>query len=159
MEDKFKERFAAGSDMINAANLLSTHQKDDEDVLNYITRWPNLSIKCDQAIDPSQAIGVLIENIHHPMAPFAQPTSTTMKTWSRKLNACKGWNQPLTSFTHPNPKSMKVGKRGLSYNKCSLHSTTRPRKEIYSRVQIEAHLGRRQRKTIAGRKDKPSLLL
>lgn len=63
-------KFFSVKDKIMIADLSNTKRKRDETVLNYITRWRNLSIKCEQPLEQHQEVGLLIDNIDNWMAPF-----------------------------------------------------------------------------------------
>lgn len=65
MEQQFNARFASWTYITSVADLVSTQRKDNEEVMDHITRWHNLSIKCGHAMDPVQAIGVLVSNMRH----------------------------------------------------------------------------------------------
>lgn len=60
----------AGSHKISIVDLLATKRKEEESILDFITRWCNLNIKCEQSMDQSQVVGVLIDNLKHWMAPL-----------------------------------------------------------------------------------------
>lgn len=70
MEDAFCMKFTSASDKITIPDLANTKRKKDETILNYITRWRNLSIKCEQPLEQQQAVRLLVGNIDKRMAPF-----------------------------------------------------------------------------------------
>ena len=70
MKDAFRVRFGGVSDKITIADLANTRQNKDEKVIDYVMRWRNLSIKCEQPLDQIQAVGLLVGNIDNWMAPF-----------------------------------------------------------------------------------------
>ena len=51
MKDAFRVRFGGVSDKITIADLANTRQNKDEKIINYVMRWHNLSIKCQQPLD------------------------------------------------------------------------------------------------------------
>ncbi|KAH7688681.1 Retrotransposon gag domain-containing protein [Dioscorea alata] len=70
MKDSFRVRFGGVTDKITIADLANTRQNRDEKVIDYVMRWRNLSIKCEQPLDQVQAVGLLVGNIDNWMAPF-----------------------------------------------------------------------------------------
>nr|CAD1838499.1 unnamed protein product [Ananas comosus var. bracteatus] len=70
MEEAFRTKFATVSDKITIADLVAIKRMKDESMLEYITRWRNLSIRCEQPIEQTQAVGLLMGNIDNWMAPF-----------------------------------------------------------------------------------------
>nr|CAD1839817.1 unnamed protein product [Ananas comosus var. bracteatus] len=81
MEEAFRNKFATVSDKITIADLVATRRRKDESMLEYITRWRNLSIRCEQPIEQTQAVGLLMGNVDNWMAPFcALPSVLHFKT-------------------------------------------------------------------------------
>ena len=70
MKDAFRVRFGGVSDKITIADLANTRQNKDEKVIDYVMRWRNLSIKCEQPLDQIQAVGLLVRNIDNWMTLF-----------------------------------------------------------------------------------------
>ncbi|KAH7691876.1 Retrotransposon gag domain-containing protein [Dioscorea alata] len=70
MKDSFRVRFGGVTDKITIADLANTRQNKDEKVIDYVMRWRNLSIKCEQPLDQVQAVGLLVGNIDNWIAPF-----------------------------------------------------------------------------------------
>ncbi|KAH7655719.1 Retrotransposon gag domain-containing protein [Dioscorea alata] len=77
LKDAFRVWFGGISDKITIANLAATRQYKDEKVVDYIMRWRNLSIKCEQPLDPPQAVGLLLGNINNWMTPFLSTSGIT----------------------------------------------------------------------------------
>ncbi|KAJ0962975.1 hypothetical protein J5N97_028097 [Dioscorea zingiberensis] len=77
LKDAFRVRFGGVSDKITIADLAATLQNKDEKVVDYIMRWRNLSIKCEQPLDQPQAVGLLLGNIDSWMAPFLSTSGVT----------------------------------------------------------------------------------
>ncbi|KAH7689408.1 Retrotransposon gag domain-containing protein [Dioscorea alata] len=77
LKDAFRVRFGGISDKITIADLAATRQYKDEKVVDYIMRWRNLSIKCEQPLDQPQAVGLLLGNIDNWMAPFLSTSGIT----------------------------------------------------------------------------------
>nr|CAD1835584.1 unnamed protein product [Ananas comosus var. bracteatus] len=77
MEEAFRTKFATISDKITIAGLVATKRRKDESMLEYITRWRNLSIRCEQPIEQTQTVGLLMGNVHNWMAPFLCTTKCT----------------------------------------------------------------------------------
>ena len=50
-KDAFRVRFGGVSDKITIADLANTRQNKDENDIDYVIRWRDLSIKCDQLLD------------------------------------------------------------------------------------------------------------
>ncbi|KAH7685483.1 Pheromone/general odorant binding protein [Dioscorea alata] len=77
MKDAFRVRFGGVNDKITIADLAATRQNKDEKVIDYIMRWRNLSIKCEQPLDQPQSVGLLLGNIDSWMPPFLSTSSIT----------------------------------------------------------------------------------
>ncbi|KAH7667059.1 Retrotransposon gag domain-containing protein [Dioscorea alata] len=77
MKDAFRVWVGGVSDKITIADLAATRQNKDEKVVEYIMRWRNLSIKCEQPLDQPQAVGLLLGNIDSWMAPFLSTSGIT----------------------------------------------------------------------------------
>ena len=56
--------------MPSGSDLVNTRQNKDKKVIDYVMRWRNLSIKCEQPLDQTQVVGLLVGNINNWMAPF-----------------------------------------------------------------------------------------
>lgn len=63
MEDTFRAKFTTVSDRISIANIADTQRKKNESMLDYITWWQNLIIKCETTLEQSQAVEILEGNI------------------------------------------------------------------------------------------------
>lgn len=70
MKDTFSVRFGGVNDKITIADLANIRQNTDEKVIDYVIRWSNLSIKCEQPLDQVQVLGFLVGNIDNWMALF-----------------------------------------------------------------------------------------
>nr|CAD1824887.1 unnamed protein product [Ananas comosus var. bracteatus] len=78
MEEAFRTKFATVSDKITIADPVATRRRKDESMLEYITWWRNLSIRCEQSIEQTQAVGLLMGNVDNWMAPFICTTKCTI---------------------------------------------------------------------------------
>jgi hypothetical protein len=63
MADSFRAQFVMVSDKINIADLTSTNPKKAESMTDFINRWRNLSIKCDQTLTEDEAVNLIMKNI------------------------------------------------------------------------------------------------
>nr|CAD1840691.1 unnamed protein product [Ananas comosus var. bracteatus] len=61
MEEAFRTKFATISDKITIADMVAIRRRKDESMPEYITRWRNLSIRCEQPIEQTQAVGLLMD--------------------------------------------------------------------------------------------------
>nr|CAD1837558.1 unnamed protein product [Ananas comosus var. bracteatus] len=61
IEETFRNKFATVCDKITIADLVATRRRKDESMLEYITRWRNLSIRCEQPIEQTQVVGLLMD--------------------------------------------------------------------------------------------------
>lgn len=83
------------------ADLAGTKRQPEESVLNYITRWRNLSLNC--ALDQTQAVGLLMGNIDNWMAPFLR--SSDIFTFEQLANKVAGLEKTRDPniFADPRP--------------------------------------------------------
>lgn len=51
MKDVVKVRSGGMTDKITIVDMANTRQNKDEKVIDYMVRWRNLSIKCEQPLD------------------------------------------------------------------------------------------------------------
>jgi hypothetical protein len=63
MTDLFRAQFVMVSDKINIVNLASTKIKKGDSMTDFINRWRNLSIKCDQTLTEDEAVNLIMKNI------------------------------------------------------------------------------------------------
>ncbi|MHC6133263.1 retrotransposon gag domain-containing protein, partial [Serratia marcescens] len=70
MVHKFTQRFSGLNDDVTIADLAATRRNTGESVVEYITRWRNLSIRCDRPLEQPEAIKLLLKNIDDWTAPF-----------------------------------------------------------------------------------------
>jgi hypothetical protein len=63
MTDLFRAQFVMVSDKINIVDLASTKTKKGDSMTDFINRWRNLSIKCDQTLTEDEAVNLIMKNI------------------------------------------------------------------------------------------------
>ncbi|KAL0904814.1 hypothetical protein M5K25_026968 [Dendrobium thyrsiflorum] len=73
----FVKRFASGTEKITIADLALDKRKREESVIKYITRWQNLSMKCEHQLEEEHAVQLLMGNIDDKMQPFLCMTTIT----------------------------------------------------------------------------------
>ena len=56
--------------MMSRIDLALEKRRRDESVTKYISRWRNLSMKCEQQLDEEHAIQLLMGNIDDKMVPY-----------------------------------------------------------------------------------------
>ncbi|KAJ0962210.1 hypothetical protein J5N97_030038 [Dioscorea zingiberensis] len=114
MKDAFRVRFGGISDKITIADLAATRQNKDERVVDYIVRWRNLSIKCEQPLDQPQAVGLLLGNIDSWMSPFLSTSSiTTFQDLICQAKKLERTNPNQTTPRNDRDKSKRTG--GVKY--------------------------------------------
>jgi hypothetical protein len=64
MTDLFRAQFVMVSDKINIVDLASTKTKKGDSMTDFINRWRNLSIKCDQTLTEDEAVNLIMKNIY-----------------------------------------------------------------------------------------------
>ncbi|KAL0925427.1 hypothetical protein M5K25_003755 [Dendrobium thyrsiflorum] len=80
LETMFVKRFASATEKITIADLALEKRKREESVTKYITRWRNLSMKCEQQLEEEHAVQLLMGNIDDKMQPFlCMATITTFQ--------------------------------------------------------------------------------
>ncbi|XP_028555977.1 ATP-dependent RNA helicase DBP5-like [Dendrobium catenatum] len=70
LKNMFVKRFASATEKITIADLALDKRKREESVTKYITRWQNLSMKCEQQLEEEHAVQLLMCNIDDKMQPF-----------------------------------------------------------------------------------------
>lgn len=70
MKDAFRVRFGGMRDEITIADLANTRQNKEEKIIDYVIRWRNLKIKCEQILDQVQVVGLLVGNINNCIVIF-----------------------------------------------------------------------------------------
>ncbi|KAL0917853.1 hypothetical protein M5K25_012954 [Dendrobium thyrsiflorum] len=74
------QNIASTSEPITIADLALEKRKREESVTKYITRWRNLSMKCEQQLEEEHAVQLLMGNIDDKMQPFlCMATITTFQ--------------------------------------------------------------------------------
>nr|CAD1840639.1 unnamed protein product [Ananas comosus var. bracteatus] len=106
MEEAFRTKFATVSDKITIADMVAIRRRKGESMPEYITRWRNLSIKCEQPIEQTQAVGLLMGNVDNWMAPFLCTTKcTTFHDLILNVSRLERTNpHALTNFQIQKPK-------------------------------------------------------
>ncbi|XP_020700087.2 uncharacterized protein LOC110112267 [Dendrobium catenatum] len=70
LETMFIKRFVSEMKKVTVADLALEKRKREESVTKYITRWRNLSMKCEQQLTEKHAVELLMGNIDDYMAPY-----------------------------------------------------------------------------------------
>ncbi|XP_020694453.1 uncharacterized protein LOC110108236 [Dendrobium catenatum] len=77
LEALFVKRFASAIDKTTIVDLALDKRRKDESVTRYITRWRNLSMKCEQQLEEEHAVQLLMGNIDDKMQHFLCMASIT----------------------------------------------------------------------------------
>ncbi|XP_028548585.1 uncharacterized protein LOC114579064 [Dendrobium catenatum] len=80
----FIKRFASATKKVTIADLALEKRKREESVTKYITRWRNLSMKCEQQLTEKHAVELLLGNIDDYMAPYL--AMATINTFQELLD-------------------------------------------------------------------------
>ncbi|KAI0493979.1 hypothetical protein KFK09_024109 [Dendrobium nobile] len=84
LETMFIKRFASAIKKVTIADLALEKRKREESVTKYITRWRNISMKCEQQITEKHAVELLLGNIDNYMAPYL--AMATINTFQELLD-------------------------------------------------------------------------
>ncbi|XP_020679437.1 uncharacterized protein LOC110097411, partial [Dendrobium catenatum] len=77
LEALFVKRFVSATEKTTIADLALDKRRKDESVTKYITRWRNLSMKCEQQLEEEHTVQLLMGNIDDKMQPFLCMASIT----------------------------------------------------------------------------------
>ncbi|KAI0493920.1 hypothetical protein KFK09_024047 [Dendrobium nobile] len=84
LEAMFVKRFAGAKHHITVGDLVVETQKPEENLVDYILRWRNLSMRCEPQLQEQHAIEILLKNIHGPVAFLLK--GFKIKTFEKLLN-------------------------------------------------------------------------
>ena len=84
LEALFVKRFAGAARKVTLTDLALEKRRRDESVTKYITRWRNLSMRCDQQLTEKHAVELLMGSIDDQMAPYL--AMATINTFQELLD-------------------------------------------------------------------------
>ncbi|KAL0910899.1 hypothetical protein M5K25_018995 [Dendrobium thyrsiflorum] len=122
----FVKRFASATEKIMIADLALDKRKREESVTKYITRWRNLSMKCEQQFEEEHAVQLLMGNIDDKMQPFmCMATITTFQDLLDRVAKFEKLNLSNSESHLDKPKKTKFSdaKKGEIYSTSSLRSS------------------------------------
>ncbi|NAU72114.1 hypothetical protein EE085_29330, partial [Klebsiella pneumoniae] len=99
LEQLFIQRFARAQHHVTIGDLVVEKQKPDESLIDYILRWRNLSMKCEPQLQEQHAIGILLKNIHGPIAFLLK--GFTIKTFGKLLGKASILQEEASQFSFP----------------------------------------------------------
>lgn len=76
----FVKRFASATEKTTIADLALEKRKKGESVTKYITRWRNMSMKCEQQLEEEHAVQLLLGNIDDNHF-YAWPPSVLIRSY------------------------------------------------------------------------------
>ncbi|NAV33006.1 hypothetical protein EE071_28375 [Klebsiella pneumoniae] len=83
LEALFLKRFAGAQHHVTVGDLVMAKQSEGEQLVDYILRWRNLSMKCEPQLQEQHAVEILLKNIHGPVAFLLK--GFTIKTFEKLL--------------------------------------------------------------------------
>ncbi|MHC6132228.1 hypothetical protein L8N14_017235, partial [Serratia marcescens] len=92
---------------ITIADLAATRRNPSESVADYITRWRNLSIKCERPLEQPEALKLLLKNIDNWMAPFL--CSSGARTFQELISHASQLEKMNPKDLFPQPDKAKIG--------------------------------------------------
>ncbi|KAL0905669.1 hypothetical protein M5K25_024106 [Dendrobium thyrsiflorum] len=123
LETMFVKRFASATEKITIADLALDKRKREESVTKYITRWRNLSMKCEQQLEEEHAVQLLMGNIDDKMQPFlCMATITTFQDLLDRVAKFEKLNLSRSENHSDKPKKVKTSdaRNGETYSMSSL---------------------------------------
>lgn len=84
LEALFLKRFSGAQHHVTIGDLVVEKQKQGEILVDYILYWRNLSMKCEPQLQEQHAVGILLKNIHGPVAFLLK--GFTIKTFAKLLS-------------------------------------------------------------------------
>ncbi|KAL0907590.1 hypothetical protein M5K25_022008 [Dendrobium thyrsiflorum] len=123
LETMFVKRFASATEKITIADLALDKRKREESVTKYITRWRNLSMKCEHQLEEEHAVQLLMGNIDDKMQPFlCMATITTFQDLLDRVAKFEKLNLSRSENHSDKPKKVKTSdaRNGETYSMSSL---------------------------------------
>ncbi|KAL0921439.1 hypothetical protein M5K25_008509 [Dendrobium thyrsiflorum] len=102
-------QFASATEKTTIADLALEKRKREESVTKYITRWRNLSMKCEQQLEEEHAVQLLMGNIDDKMQPFlCMATITTFQDLLDRVAKFEKLNLLKSESHFDRPKKTKA---------------------------------------------------
>lgn len=99
----------SATEKITIADLALDKRRRDESVTKYITRWRNLSMKCEQQLEEEHAVQLLMGNIDDKMQPFlCMATITTFQDLLDRVAKFEKLNLSRSENHSDKPKKAKA---------------------------------------------------